>query len=250
MEGPSLFLAAEQLAPFTGQMIEEVGGNTKIGRERLLGKQILSIFSYGKYLFFQFDEFALRVHFLLFGSFEATVNEKKVTGDYPKRARVPRLALHLSIGHMEMYSCSIHYIEHHDAKELCDYTTDIMSGEWNGKKALIKLQSVPDSEIGDVLLDQTIFTGVGNIIKNEVLLLAKTSPLRKVEEISLAKLKKIISIIRNYVFDFYVWRKNFELKKHYKIYRQSICKQCGGKVSRKKTGMRNRLSYICPHCEK
>lgn len=250
MEGPSLLLAAKQLAPFTGQQIQQVFGNTKIGKERLLGKTISSIFSYGKYLFFQFDTFALRVHFLLFGSFEATINKIKVTGDYPKKVRVPRLALKLKNGHIEMYSCSVRFIEHPDAKELCDYSTDIMSEEWDDKKALDKMQSKPESEIADVLLDQTIFTGVGNIIKNEVLLLAKISPLRKIEELSLAKLKKIIRIIRDYVFQFYAWRKNFELKKHYKVYRQSACKQCNGKVIRKKTGIRNRFSFICENCQK
>ena len=250
MEGPSLFLAAEQLAPFIGLEIEGVYGNTKIGKERLLGKKIFSIFSYGKYLFFQLDVFALRVHFLLFGSFEAVINGKKVTGDYPKKARVPRLALQLKIGEIDMYSCSVHYVEHTDAKELCDYTTDIMSELWDTKKVLAKVKMEGEEQIADVLLDQTIFTGVGNIIKNEVLLQAQTLPTTRVEELSTVKLKKIIQLTRSYVFQFYEWRKHFELKKHYRIYRQSFCKECGTKVMRKKTGMRNRLSYFCIHCQK
>lgn len=187
MEGPSLYLASEQLAPFIGREIKKVEGNTKIGKERLFGKKILSIFSYGKYLYFQFDTFALRVHFLLWGSFQASVNKKKVTGDYPKKVRIPRLAFKLLNGHIEMYSCSIRLIESSDAKELCDFSTDIMSASWDKKKALIKLKKSPKTEIADALLDQTIFTGVGNIIKNEVLLRAKTSPLRKIEELSTVK---------------------------------------------------------------
>lgn len=250
MEGPSLLLAAQQLAPFEGKKIKKVSGNTKIGKERLIGKEILLIFSYGKYLFFQFDTFALRVHFLLFGSFEATINGDKVTGDYPKKARVPRLALKMKNGLIEMYSCSVHFIEDAEAKSLCDFTLDIMSDVWDEKKVLAKLVEYQDDEIADVLLDQTIFTGVGNIIKNEALLLAKISPTRKVSEITAVKLKKLVKITRDYVFQFYEWRKNFELRKHYQVYRQSFCKQCGGKVVRKKTGIRNRMSYICDHCEK
>ncbi len=250
MEGPSLFLAAEQLQPFVGKQIKLVEGNTKIGKERLEGKKILSIFSYGKYLFFQFDTFALRVHFMLFGSFEAVVNNIKVTGDYPRKNRPSRLSLIMKIGRVDMYSCSLRYIEHANAKELCDYTTDIMSEDWDEKKALGKVLAEKKSEIADVLLDQTIFLGIGNIIKNEVLLLAKVSPVRKIEDISLYKLKRIISLSRKYVFDFYRWRKNFELRKHYQIYRQKVCKLCGSTVVKKWTGERNRVSYICPHCEK
>jgi endonuclease-8 len=250
MEGPSLFLAAEQLQPFVGRVIKKVSGNTKIGKERLEKKKILSIFSYGKYLFFQFDTFALRVHFMLYGSFQATVKNIKVTGDYPTKNRAPRLALEMSNGHIEMYSCSVRYIEDSHARDSCDYSIDIMSDQWNAKKALAKMRKEVGSEIADVLLDQTIFLGVGNIIKNETLLQAGIAPQTKVRKLSEAKLKELIQIVRDYVFQFYEWRKIFELKKHYQVYRQSFCKVCGGKVSRKKTGQRNRVSFICTHCEK
>ncbi len=40
MEGPSLFLASEQLQPFTGKRILEVRGNTKIDKERCEGQVV------------------------------------------------------------------------------------------------------------------------------------------------------------------------------------------------------------------
>lgn len=250
MEGPSIFLAAELLAPFINKKIKTVSGNTKIGKERLLGEKVYDIFPYGKYLFFQFETFALRVHFLLYGSFEAIIKKIKVSGDYPKKNRVPRLALKFSNGELNMYSCSVHFLEEADAKSLCDMSSDTMSPNWDKKKAYSKAKKHSNDEIADVLLDQQIFMGVGNIIKNEVLLRAKILPTTPVKKISSANLKNIINIIREYVFQFYEWRKNFELKAHYQVYRQSICKQCGNKVKRKRTGLRQRLSFICEHCEK
>lgn len=249
MEGPSLFLAAEQLVPMIGYKIMEVVGNTKIGKERLLDKNILSIFSFGKYLFLQFDSFALRIHFLLWGSFQAIINGKKVTGDYPLKTRMPRLALVLKDSWVAFYSCSIRFVESANAKEECNFSIDIMSKQWKSTQAFSKLKKIPNTEIGDALLDQTIFAGVGNIIKNEVLVRAKTSPQHLIGDLSDYKLKKIIRITNKYVFEFYGWRKNFELKKHYIIYRQRTCKLCGSKVLRKRTGLRNRWSYICPACE-
>lgn len=82
MEGPSLRLAVDWLAPFVGKVILEVDGNTRFGKERLSEKAILYIFSWGKHLIFQFDDFAVRVHFMLYGSFEAEILGKRVTGDY------------------------------------------------------------------------------------------------------------------------------------------------------------------------
>lgn len=250
MEGPSLLLAAEQLAPLIGQVIQSVHGNTRIEKERFLNQMICSIFSYGKYLIFQFDTFALRVHFLLYGSFEATVNHKIVTGDYPKKARTPRLAFQMAKGHVEFYNCSVKIVEEPNLKQNCDFTIDIMSEQWDEAQALKKLKMQLDNEIGDVLLDQTIFLGVGNIIKNEVLFLAKTLPTCMVRELSPQKLKKICLLTRSYVFQFYNWRKNFELRKHYQVYRQSHCKSCGMKVNRSKTGIRKRISFVCIHCQK
>lgn len=250
MEGPSLFLAAEQLSPFVGMEIISVNGNSKIGIERLIDQKILSIFSCGKQLFFQFESFALRVHFLLYGTFEATICEKKVTGDYPKKTKTPRLAFELKNGHAEMYYCSVKFIEHSNVRETCDFTADIMSKTWNEEIALKKIKECSECEIADVLLDQSIFAGVGNIIKNEVLLRAKISPLKKVKELSSSKLQRVLIITRKYVLQFYKWRKKFVLRKHYRIYRQSYCKACGSKVIRKKTGMRKRISFICPSCQK
>jgi hypothetical protein len=47
VEGPSLYLAAEQLRPFAGRRIQAVGGNSKIGIERLARQTVRNIFSWG-----------------------------------------------------------------------------------------------------------------------------------------------------------------------------------------------------------
>lgn len=250
MEGPSLFLAAEQLKPFINKTVLQVSGNTKFGKERLLNKKILNIFSWGKHLIFQFDTFAVRVHFLLFGSFEAIVKEKKVTGDYPKKKQPIRLGLILKNGEIDLYSCSIKFVESINIKDTYDYTLDIMSKAWKPKQALIYIQKLTEQEIGDVLLDQTIFAGVGNIIKNETLFLTKIAPQALVRDLSLFRLKLLIKNVKKFSLQFYEWRKKFELKKHYLVYRKSVCPKCFGKVTKKWTGFRNRVSYFCPHCQK
>lgn len=138
MEGPSLYLASEWLAPFVGKIILAVEGNTKIGKERLGEKTILDIFSWGKHLVFQFDNFALRIHFLLYGSFEAILKDKKVTGDYPKKRVSPRLTLIFEEGQIIFYSSSLKYLETSHARNLYDFSTDIMSSKWDSKKHLMQ----------------------------------------------------------------------------------------------------------------
>lgn len=125
-----------------------------------------------------------------------------------------------------------------------------MSSEWNSKKALVALETHLGSEIADLLLDQNHFAGVGNIIKNEVLYLVKKLPTAAIATLSTRTLKKIIKTTQDFSHQFYTWRKAFELKPHYQIYRKSICPKCQGKVSRKRTGQRARISFFCPHCQK
>src|SRR5262252_1283917 len=97
MEGPSIHLAAEQLQPFVGRRVLEVAGNSTIGIERLRRVPVRQIFAWGKHLVLQFDRFALRIHFMLWGTFAATVRGTSVTGDY-RRSGPPRLVLTFANG--------------------------------------------------------------------------------------------------------------------------------------------------------
>ena len=254
MEGPSLYLAAEQLRPLRGERLLEVSGNTKTDKERLAGRVVRDIFPWGKHLVFQFDTFAVRIHFMLFGTFEAEVDGVWVTGDY-RRARVPRLALTFARGQVLIFNCSVKFIESPSAKRDYDFSIDIMSRAWDPQQALRNLPGRGpgpgrgDEQIADVLLDQQVFAGVGNIIKNEVLSLTRTHPQQTVGSIDGRKLKRIIAEARAFSKQFLRWRRKFVLRKNLKVHRRGTCPHCAGKLSREKTGKRMRWSYWCPRCQ-
>ena len=248
MEGPSITLAAEQLQPFAGRRVTKVSGNSRVGIERFRGKRVTRIFAWGKHLVLQFDTFALRVHFLLWGTFAATVDGVSVTGDY-RRTGAPRLVLTFANGEITMWSASLRILETADARTVYDFTTDILSDSWNRRAALLKVRRRGQKEIADVLLDQSIFAGVGNIIKNEVLFRTRTSPFTKVNQLPAAQLRQIADDTRVFSFRFLDLRRKFALRRHLEIYGRSTCSSCGGKVSRKVHGERGRRSFFCPVCQ-
>ena len=248
MEGPSLFLAAEQLQPFSGKCIERVAGNSTIGIQRLEGLKVKEIFAWGKHLVFQFDSFALRVHFMLWGTFAATVNGRSVTGDY-RRSGPPRLVMNFRNGEITIWAASVRYVEDANAKAAYDFTADVMSDEWNGRAALAKVRAFPRAEIADVLLDQAIFAGVGNIIKNEVLFRTRVSPFAKVRTIPARKLRAIAADARTFSFRFLELRRIFALRKNLEVYGRSVCPRCGGKINRRVHGQRARRSFFCAKCQ-
>lgn len=242
-------MAARQLQPFRGKTVLSVSGNSKIEQERFLNKKVKNIFSWGKHLIIQFDDFALRTHFLLFGAFEAMVNNTTLTGDY-KRSYMPRLQLDFENGNIKLFNCSVKFLETANAKASYDFAIDIMSPKWDSEKAFDSISSKPDVEIADMLLDQEIFAGVGNIIKNEVLWRVRIHPETKVKDITPTELKNLIAETKKFSLLFYKWRKVFLLRKHLDIYQKSICPRCGAKVKREKTGKRNRISHFCPVCQR
>ena len=74
-EGPSILLVKEATTKFVGQRIIAVDGNSKIEQGSVLDKKIIGIKSYGKHFLICLEDFTIRIHFLMFGSY--TVDEKK-----------------------------------------------------------------------------------------------------------------------------------------------------------------------------
>jgi len=236
-EGPTIVILKEEAQQFTGQKIVSVAGNTKIDQSRLLNQTVISFKSWGKHFLVCFEGFALRIHFLLFGSYR--INERK-------EAPV-RLNLTFPNGELNLYSCSIKYLEG-DVNLHYDWSADVMNDDWDPKKAKLKLDAVPEKLICDTLLEQDIFAGVGNIIKNEVLYRVYVHPESHTRKIPNLKLREIICESRKYSFQFLEWKKKYELKKHWLAHNQKTCLRCNLPFLRKHTGIKKRRSFICENC--
>lgn len=238
-EGPSILLVKEAVAKFTGKKIIAVSGNSKIDQSILLDKKIIAFKSWGKHFLICFDGLTLKIHFLMFGSY--TVDEKK-----PNRAI--RLNLTFENGEINFYTCSVKYLEG-DINTHYDWSTDVMNDLWDRKKAKAKLKLIPDKLICDALLEQDIFAGVGNIIKNEILYRVRVHPESIVGKIQTAKINKLIDETRIYSFQFLDWKRNYELKKHWLAHTKKVCLRCNLPIIKKQTGLKKRRSFICTNCQ-
>lgn len=237
-EGPSIVILKEEVQQFEGKEIIAVFGNSKIDQERLQDKKVISFRNWGKHFLICLEDFTVRIHFLLFGTYR--VNESK---DSPVR-----LHLGFSSGEINFYSCSIKILEG-DINSHYDWSEDVMSDSWNPKNAKDKLQKIPDKLICDALLEQDIFSGVGNIIKNEVLYRVRVHPESLVGKIPVKKLNEIIDEARKYSFQFLDWKKKYELKKHWLAHTQKTCLRCDLPLIKKYTGVKKRRSFFCDNCQ-
>jgi endonuclease-8 len=237
-EGPSIVILREAVQQFTGKKIQSVSGNSSIDQERLLNKKVIAFKSWGKHFLVCFPGFALRVHFLLFGSY--LVDERK--------DRQVRLSLGFPNGELNLYACGIRIIEG-DPDDIYDYSADVMSDSWDEKKAVKKLKAQTNELVCDALLDQEIFSGVGNIIKNEVLYRVRIHPESIVGELPARSIRSIVREARNYSFEFLAWKKQFVLKKHWLAHTKKTCQRCDLPIIKKHTGSRKRRSFFCVNCQ-
>lgn len=239
MEGPSLVILREELEFVKSRKVTDSHGSAKIEHNSIKGKKLLDIRTFGKHLLLVFDEFSIRIHFLMFGSYR--INEKKDL--------VVRWSLSFGKTEINFYSCAVSTISA-NLDDIYEWSADVMSDQWSPRKARKKLLKKPELNVGDALLDQTIFAGVGNIIKNEVLFRIKVHPESTIGSLPAKQLSALIREARNYSFDFMEWKRVYQLSKHWLIYKKKRCPQCSGTVVLRHTGKTPRRSFFCENCQR
>ncbi|MBF4515475.1 endonuclease [Flavobacterium sp. ANB] len=237
-EGPSILILKEEVEQFSGHKIIAVSGNAAIDIQRLQDKKIESFKTWGKHFLICFDGFTVKIHLLMFGTY--LINERKETP--------PRLSLLFSNGELNFYTCSVKILEG-DIDLYYEWDEDIMNENWNPEKAKRSLGKVPNEMICDALLNQNIFSGLGNIIKNEVLYRCYIHPESLVGKIPKAKIDEIVDESSIYSFEFLKWKKKFELKKHWQAHSQNRCVRCDLPLLKKYTGKKKRRSFFCTNCQ-
>ncbi|MFA6081826.1 MAG: bifunctional DNA-formamidopyrimidine glycosylase/DNA-(apurinic or apyrimidinic site) lyase [Patescibacteria group bacterium] len=123
-------------------------------------------------------------------------------------------------------------------------------------------QDKPKTSVKQVIMDQSVVAGIGNIYADESLFEAKiapTRPAKSITEVESTKLHQaIINILKLGInlggtsYKDYVHHdgKKGTMQDHLKVYRRGglPCVECGGKISRITIGGRG--THFCPHCQK
>lgn len=244
MEGPSIVILSEELQEFLGQKVLKVSGNTKQPKEELKGRVLEKIDTWGKVLFLTSSHKTLppivtKTHFMMFGSYR--IND-------PRENREPRLQLTFKNGIVYFYSCSLKFGAE-EYQESLDHRVDVLSPDWDEEHVLKLMTKKRETYLCDLFLDQSLFAGSGNIVKNEALFNLRRHPLAKLSDIPKQDWPLLVHAIHEYCLNFYEWKKIFQLRRHWQVYRKSYCPVCGTKILRKKMGRGERATFICPNCQ-
>jgi endonuclease-8 len=147
-------------------------------------------------------------------------------------------------------------VERH--RELAALGPDVLDPAFDEDEAKRRVRAQAGRPVGDVLLDQRVMAGIGNVFKSEILFEAGVAPFRFVETVSDSELDRIVAIARR------LMAMNVRGATRGRRTTRSLdpaaglwvygrggrpCRRCGTPIQSRKTGPDARVTYWCPRCQ-
>ena len=236
-EAPTILVLCEHTKQFIGQKVTSLEGSVSEAiKQRINKANLVNARTYGKHLLLLFPDFTISVHLMLFGSF--TINSEK-----PGKLT---LGLSFKNGNLNFYASTVKLIEE-PVEKAFDFTTEVMNENFDRKKALKKVKERGKEAIVDALIDQSVFTGVGNKIRAEVLFRTKVHPLSKIKAIPEAKLMEVVDDCVKFSFEMLEWKRDGVMDENLAIYKRKECPRDKMPVHHEKLG--SRTLHFCEKCQ-
>jgi endonuclease VIII len=270
-EGDTIFRAAATLhRALAGHVVTRFESVypalTRIARDRpIVGRTVESVFARGKHLLITFSgDLVLRTHMRMSGSWHLYR-----AGDRWRRPGRDMRVL-VATAAVEAVGFNVPVAELLTARELARHKElqalgpDLLAPSFDPDEAIRRMRARPDDAIGDVLLNQRVMAGIGNVFKSEILFLAAIDPFTAVSALSDAELARLVDISRRQLGASVMTRGQTLSRSTGRTTTRSLdpnsslwvygrggkrCRRCGAAIEARKTGVDARLTYWCPRCQ-
>lgn len=251
-EGDTIAHAANRLRPILLDQIPEIEPRHPPLRpwaQRLEGRRVTAVDSYGKHLFVRFgEELTIHSHLRMTGAWH--------TGPVGARwRRSPRRAwLVLRAGDREAVQFDGPILDLWTGlraridRSVAQLGPDILAERFDDADYLRRLRhDDPTRPFGDALLDQRIVAGMGTIWRAESLFDARVSPLTPTSAISDQTALEVIAAARPRMA---ASARGGGAQRERHVYRRTRCISCAGPIQSGGLGDDNRRLYWCPSCQR
>ncbi len=276
-EGDTIFRAARALAKvLTGKHVTRFDTGyahlATVNDDRpVVGRIVEKVEASGKWCLMHFSgDLILVTHMLMSGSWHIYRTGEKWWS--PKKA----MRVLVEVEGWQAVAFNVPVAEFHTTASLARKSSvpklgpDILSGEYTPESGIASLraraQSHPDDEIANVLLNQHVLAGLGNVYKSEVAFAARVHPFRHMSTITEAEMLQMADVSQRYmkanvldgsgdgIITYSGSRRttnNANEKNRLWVYgrRGQECRRCGGTVEYRKQGPGARSTYWCPDCQ-
>lgn len=240
-EGDALHRAAARLQPLVGERIEAEsphprGAATGVARA-IDGRVLERVEAVGKHLLLRFEGgVVLRSHLRMSGRWQVGPRGRAWRGR-------PWLVLRGGPWEATEWNGPVLTLEERPVRAL---GPDLLAESTGVDRVVQRVRSHPNRLVGEVLLDQRVVAGIGNMWLAECLWQARVSPWRRVEEVSDAELAEALGWVRE------AMRASVRgVRPRRMAYRRAgrPCPRCGTPIESRGLGEANRTAYWCPRCQ-
>ncbi|EPQ13999.1 Endonuclease 8-like 3, partial [Myotis brandtii] len=222
-------------------------GSSGVSLRLLHGHVYSGVETLGKELFLYFGPKALRIHFGMKGYVRINPLEYK-----NKNGISPVLEVQLSKDLICFFDSSVELRDSMESQQRIRMMEelDVCSPKFNFSRAEREVRKQQGRMLCDVLMDQRVLPGVGNIIKNEALFDSGLHPAVRVCQLTEEQIQHLVKMTRDFSLLFYRCRKaGLAVSKHYKVYGRPHCGRCRSRITVCRLGENSRMTYFCPHCQ-
>jgi len=239
----------------------------------IVGRTIESVAARGKHLLITFSgDLILRTHMRMNGSwhlYRTGARWLRPAGEMRVLvATADAVAVGFNVPIAELLSRR--QLERHP--QIRQLGPDLLAGAASGYRYEIDLPEIiarmrarGRDPIAEVLLNQRVLAGIGNVFKSEILFAAGVDPFRPVSSLSDADLERIARIARDQMAGSVLDRaktltpaigrrttRSLDPAARLWVYSRGgkPCRRCGTIIRSKKTGPDARLTYWCPQCQR
>jgi endonuclease-8 len=232
----------------------------------IVGRTIESVSARGKHLLIAFSgDLVLRTHMRMNGSWHI----------YPAGERWRRPARDMRILVCTAEACGVGFnipvaeflstreVERHG--QLQSLGPDLLSRTFDRAETVRRMRARGRDPIADVLLNQRVVAGIGNVFKSEILFLAGFHPFTAVSALADAELERLVDIARDQLAANVMDRSQTLSRASGRRTTRSLdptaklwvysrggkpCRRCGTAIASKKIGPDARITYWCPACQR
>jgi endonuclease-8 len=226
----------------------------------LTGRVIEKVEAHGKWLLIHFSgDLILVSHMLMSGSWHIYR-----PGERWKRGRA-HVRIVIRTANIEAVAFDVQVARFHSASSFGRHSAipklgpDLLGEKFDEDEAQARIRARANDEIANVLLNQQVMSGIGNVYKSEICFACGVHPFRLVSSLSDAEIDCLIDAARRFMASNVAESSsagrrtttNTDPAARLWVYgRQGReCRRCGSAILMRKQGTTARSSYWCPECQ-
>jgi endonuclease-8 len=263
-EGDTIFRAARALhAALAGRTVthfESVYPQlTRVDSDRpLRGRTVERVEARGKHLMIRFSgDLVLRTHLRMHGSWHIYRPGERWQRPHHDMRIAIRTDAFEAIGFNIPVAVFVHGAELERDEAIRRLGPDPLAADFDPREAERRIAALGEVQIADVLLDQRVIAGLGNVLKSEVLFACRVHPFTPAQALSPAHIEQLVKTAARFMrasTTAGVRRTTTRDDPSARLWvygrAGKPCRRCGTAISRASSGPNVRVTYWCDHCQK